>query len=234
LNRAAERIDAEIFVQACNPECKFVFVHTDTIVNFDAGAEEIAIEAASTDNDGVIVTLPGSGDLGDAAIMLWYQYVSALGGFARMKNVGRQILDLERLVRWDLQRLNSLHHARAEAGQKSWRERAAALWQFRGWRRKSRFYLARLWLGLGSLERSRRRWEDAHFSFTQTASEAGVESLFETDTADEAASVSGLDLAFIEASVEHAGSRLDNSAVVLATVLGGSAGAVVAAIITQL
>jgi hypothetical protein len=109
-----------------------------------------------------------------------------------------------------------------------------APWRFRGWRRKSRYYLARLWLALGSLESLQRRWAEERRNFARTTREAEIEDLFRIDSSDEIEALRELDPSLIESSIQHAASRLDTSAVIYATVGGGIAGAVAAALITLL
>jgi hypothetical protein len=53
---------------------------------------------------------------------------------------------------------------------------------YRKWRKTSRYLLARLWLGLGSLERLQRQWSEERVSFRRNSEEEGLGELFVTDT----------------------------------------------------
>jgi hypothetical protein len=234
LETAVDRLDAGLYVQACNPQCKYVFVHTDARLTFDNTATGLAIHATPADKYLVEMVAPGPIGLQEATRRIWRRFGPALAKFADMKNVGRQIIDLERVIRWDLDRLNSLHFKRAEATQRGVRTRVAAFWEFRHWRSTSRFYLTRLWLALGSIERLRRKWSEEQLNFSERAAEADIEPLFIIDGADEAASIRAIDLRLVEAAVEHASSRLDSTALAWATAGGAVAGGIVAALITFL
>jgi hypothetical protein len=233
LAQAAERAEASIVVQACNPSCSYVFLHTAIRATVDSAASTDWSTSPHEEDPGLLEVVVDEGDdLVDVCLTAWFRTSGSLDEFADMKNRGRQILELERVVRRDLDRLNQLHHNRASAAQKGVRERTKALWTYRSWRRTSRYYLARLWLGLGSLERLRRQWTDDAFTFRRTAGEENLTELFAIDTRDEVNLVEQLDLALVESAVEHAGDRLSANILALATAGGAIAGAIVAAIIT--
>jgi len=233
LEEATERIDAGIYVQPCNPSCKHVFLHRALLVQADPSAPAWSVVVDGDDPETLHVrAATDDQSLEDMSESVWFQYGSALRNFADMKNVARKILDLEAVVRYDLDRLNSLHHSRASEAQGPWKGRISALWKQRGWRRKSRYYLARLWLGLGTLESASRFWMLERGHFVRSAREADIEPLFVIDASDETAYIEALDLTLIEASIEHAGGRLDSGALVTATVGGALAGALIASVIT--
>jgi hypothetical protein len=232
LKDAASRIKTGIYVQACNPQCTFVFAHRALLVTSDPTAPGWSVTPDASDIETLHVVTPEKGDLEETAGSVWFKYSSAFRDFADMKNVGRKILDLESAVRYDLDRLNTLHYTRASAADGPWKGRLAALWTQRGWRRKSRNYLARLWLGLGTLESAHRFWMEERSHFVRSAREAGIEDLFTIDADDETAYIEAMDVSLIEAAVQHAGSRLDSGALVTATVGGALAGALIAAVIT--
>jgi hypothetical protein len=234
LQEACNRIDATTRFQSCNPSCQFLFVHTDIVLIPDPNTTSWVHTPDPEDATTLLVRAPAAGDLEATARAAWRRYAQALRDFADMKNIGRRIMDLELVVRRDLDKLNGLHHRRAEAREHGVLRRVAAIWKFRSWRRQSRYYLARLWLALSSLEHMKRQWADERGHFTRTTREAGVESLFDLDASDEIDSVRELDLSLIEGALDHASARLDTSAVVSATVFGAIAGAIAAAIITLL
>ena len=233
LEEAVDAIDAGLFVQACNPRCRYVFLHTAIRATIDRNATaDWSMSHRSGDPYNLELVLSAGDSLPEVALTAWWRLRGSLRKFATMKNRGRQILELESLVRSDLDHLNRLHHERASASQRRFPARLGVLWTHRSWRRVSRFYLARLWLGLGSLERLRRQWSDEATSFRRTADEHNLQDLFTVDTYDEVALVEKLDLHLVEAAVEHAEGRLSSNLLALATVGGGVAGAVVAAILT--
>lgn len=230
LEQATQKVGTEVFFQACNPSCTWLFAHVAIHLVLDPGADRWrSHHDPSASVQYVTAPLTGPGDVEDATLDAWYRYHDALRDFADMKNLGRQVLDLEHFIRVDLQALNSLHHTRARTAQRPLRQRLREQWEGRGWRRRSRFYLARLWLALGSLELRRREWEDEFANYRRSVSEADAEELFGVDANDEIASVGSLDLSLIEASLQHASTRLDTGAVVAATLGGAIAGAVAAA-----
>jgi hypothetical protein len=232
LEDATERAGVSVYIQACNPQCNFTFVHTDVYLTLDEDATDWS-DTWDPEAPGVVYAeAPGPGDLKAAADRAWRAYRSALRDFADLKNIGRQILDLERVLRADLDTLNTLHYRRAQAAQAGWTARLSALWSLRSWRRKSRYYLSRLWLGLGSLEHLRRRWFDRKSEFDNSTAGGDRRSLFRLDSEDEIASIEDLDLTLIEAAIEHAGSRLDTGALATATFGGALAGAVAAVLVT--
>jgi hypothetical protein len=235
LEEAAERADTELLIQACNPQCTYVFVHTAIRAVVDENAAgDWSISRRADDPFLMDATLAEADSVIDAALETWARVRRSLDRFAAMKNRGRQILELERVVRRDLDELNQLHHRRAQAQQEGLRKRVGAWWSYRSWRRTSRFYLARLWLGLGSLERLKRLWVEDALSFRRATEEDNLHELFTIDTYDEVPLVEQLDLSLVEAAVEHADDRLTANALLIATAGGAVAGGVVAALIGAL
>lgn len=233
LGEAAERVGASIVVQACNPECTYVFLHTAIRATVDdAVPSGWSVSLHPQDSSLLEVVMDEADDLVDACLNTWWKVCGALDAFAEMKNRGRQILELEHVVRRDLDQVNQLHHHRASAAQKGILKRARAAWEYRSWRRTSRYYLARLWLGLGSLEWLRRQWADSAFKYRRIAGEENLNDLFAIDVRDEVNVVEQLDLTLVEAAVEHAEDRISANLLALATAGGAIAGAIVAAIIT--
>ena len=220
-------------IQACNPQCKYVFLHTAIRVVIEPGSEtDWSTSLAGNHADLLEIVLDEGDSLIDAALSVWYRLVGPLREFAGVKNRGRQILELEQIARADLDGLNRLHHERASATQRRVGRRVAALWEFRSWRRTSRFYLARLWLALGTLERLRRAWRDDYLSFLRSIEEEHVQDLFTIDSYEEVRMIDELDLSLIESAVQHADDRLSSNILALATAGGAIAGAVVAGLIS--
>lgn len=231
LEAVAERMGAAIMVQACNAQCKYVFIHMALRVLVDPAAEVTwAISRDQNDRGLLEVVLTSGDDVLDVALSAWYRIEGCCRVFARMKNLGRHILELERLVRRDLNALNRIHYERANSARRGLPRRAQSYWKNRGWRSQSRYHLARVWLGLSNLELLRRAWSDEAFDFRRATEEDGLTELFAIDTHDEVSLVEQLDLTLIEASVEHAEDRLTASALVVATAYGAVAGAIVAAV----
>jgi hypothetical protein len=236
LQQASERAGADLIVQACNPQCTYVFLHTAIRATIDAAAPAAgSISRGQRDADArlINVVLPDGESLDDVAYSVWWRVGTAQEYFARMKNRGRQILELEHVVRNDLDGLNQLHHERARAGQAGPVARVRALWTYRRWRRSSRYYLARLWLGLGSLERLRREWSDDVMRFRRETDD-DLSDLFAVDAPGEIALVEQLDLRLVESAVEHAGDRLSANVLAYATAGGAVAGGLAAAIVNAL
>lgn len=233
LQKAVDVIDLDLYVQACNPQCKYVFLHTAIRATVDQDAPtDWTLSRRTNDPYLLDVELWDGGSIEEVAQAIWWRTNSSLHDFASMKNKGRQILELEAVVRADLDRLNRLHHEKASASQRAFPARIKAYWTHRAWRRDSRFYLARLWLALGSLERLRRLWGRDATSFRRGADEQDLVALFTVDTSDEVTFVEKLDLRLVEASVEHAEDRLSSNTLALATIGGGVAGALAAAVLT--
>lgn len=233
LKQAADRVDAGVIVQACNPQCTYVFLHTAIRVVVDpTAATDWAIARHTEDSLLMDLVVSGGDSVVEVSLSVWLRVRLCLRPFASMKNRGRQILELERVVRGDLDHLNRLYHQRASAAQEGRITRLRAVWVHRKWRRTSRYYLARLWLGLGSLERLRREWVDDALSFRRATEEDKLHDLFTVDTYDEVALVEGLGLGLVESAVEHAGDRLSASFLAIATAGGAVAGAVAAAVVT--
>jgi hypothetical protein len=233
LQQAAARAGADLMVQACNPRCTYVFLHTAIRATVDKNSPT-DWSIAPREGDALLmeVVMSDGDSLFDVSLNVWARARRSLRSFAAMKNRGRQILELERVVRDDLDELNQLHHKRARAGQRSLLSRIQALWTFRSWRRTSRYYLSRLWLGVGSLERLRRAWSDDALNFRRVSDEDNLRGLFTVDTYDEVALVEQLDLRLVESALEHAEDRLSASVLALATFGGAVAGALVAAFFT--
>ena len=99
---------------------------------------------------------------------------------------------------------------------KRWRR----TWELRSWRSQSRSLLARLWLGLATLESLKRTWSDERVVFEDETTNARTV-LFDLDQKNDAAAVQSLDLSLVGSAVQEAAGRLDAGALTLATASAG-------------
>jgi plasmid stabilization system protein ParE len=245
---AAKKVKADVYVQACNEACDHMVVHTDLLLEMVDDGPRWEVEP---DQDHILLleaTARGKSDLESAARAAWRSLRTSLRSFAAVKNSARNVLDLERGIRVDLDQLATVHYQVAELASRPWRPpvkqawrpkawattRFIEHWKARHWRRASRILLSRVWLGLGNLEVARRQWEVDYAHYRRSTRFAQIRPLFEAADLDEREHVANLDLSLMQSSTQQAAARLDNSAVARATIGGAVAGAVAAVAVTLL
>jgi len=229
LRGALEKVNLQLYVQGCSPECKHEFAHTD--IRFIKGQEGQKVVKYSTGRwtKEVEATYPPTES--DPADKVSVDLSLIAEQFAHLKNRGRRILEMEQDGRSSLSRLMATNLRRAEISLLPWYSRPVQLWKFRGWRRQSRRLISRVWATLGNIERLRREWDQARFAFDSRAAKRGRAKLFELDYADEVDRVSSFDPDLMRSAVQEAGDRLDNRALLLVTGIGAVAGAIAGGIV---
>jgi hypothetical protein len=228
IERAAKDADCVIYGQRCSAVCDFPFVHVDLDVRADPTEDAVRwLPQADPGSMELEVTVPTSPTEGLAlgALTLWFECAQACASFARMKNSGRRVLDLEFATRSTLHRLNTLQLEGVRRAALPFFPRFRDRFRVRGWRREAREHVAELWIGLELLERVRRRWAQERFEFDKVAPpSSGLASVFVRDHEDDVARIETLDLSLVRASVEETAKRLDTRAIALATAGGALAG----------
>jgi hypothetical protein len=247
IEKAAKRSGCDIYVQACSRHCEHMFIHTDVLLEMvDEGPRW---EPSKTKSRLVLqVKARGDSSVEAAASTAWRNLRNSIEDFAFMKNAARNVLDLENVIRFDLDDLTEMHLEAARRAslpwappwRESWRPKRWGLtrgiqqYRSRHWRRAARILLAQLWLALASLEFVTRRWSSEGVRFRRSSEEARVSALFELDEIVDGTAVRELDTSLMEKAVSHAADRLDNTATAWATFGGAIAGGVVAIVIVLL
>jgi len=224
LQEAASIVDGEIYVEGCHPGCSHLFLHQTIELRDDPSVEGIDFSRGRLGHAEVVAKGEDLADADEGALALFRWCCSAETEFAQMKNNGRRILDIERVVRSDLDQLMAVHYQRARlstAGFTAWITGLRSMWS---WRKTTKVLLARLWIAVAKMERLRRIWASERGYFERFVEERGTNLLFEGDHLDDAKAVESLDLVLIEGSLQEVGGRLDNSAIVLATAASGAIG----------
>lgn len=228
LTSCAQTQGRACYVQACNPACQYQFVHTDMRMHEREENTDIKFEGRGEGEWAAQFSMPIFPSIDEA--MGWLNLTMSLVAepFARYKNIGRRILDIEAACRHDLDGLlwSLSQHSYVDI---------LAPWR---WfhvvrrRRGERRAIGRLWIFLANLERLQRMWNHESMKLWEDYAEGSVEQdlvrLFDRDVS-EGAEVGSLDLSLIREAVGQASSRLDNRAVVAATAWGALAGGIAGA-----
>ncbi|GGS50272.1 hypothetical protein [Streptomyces cinerochromogenes] len=221
-----------VFNQACSPACTNVFMHSDLIIKQLDDLEDCRI--LGSDRTTVYVAAPTSEEPEDALIELYYSFGRTSLYFARQKNMGRRIIDLEAEAWQRAAHLLSHYSAHAEASAKPFRKRIVMRWRNRGWRSKVRSLSAQTWVCMTGIEVMLRKWKEVKTDFSDGAKENSCMPIFETDYFDEVAIIESIDLSRLESMSTQVESRLDNRLISIATAGGAVSGAVAGALVTLL
>lgn len=233
LSEALDRAGLTLYVQGCTPDCDHRFVHT--MIRLLPGPKgQDDVEYVASGNSVEVNALMPDVEEEDFGETLSLDLRISAGAFAKVKNVGRRILDVEEIARRNLDRLLDVNLYRAEIPVLGWKQRVRRRWEMRSWRRESNRFIAQLWLALSIIELLRRRWMSDRQRFEDDVAERGLNVLYARDHADDASQIESLGLDLMRSAVEDAAERLDRRALVtvtgVAAIAGGLAGAVFGAL----
>ncbi|MFJ6561774.1 hypothetical protein ACIQMV_18265 [Streptomyces sp. NPDC091412] len=221
-----------VFNQACSPACMNVFMHSDLVIKQLDGLEDCRV--FGFDRTTVDVAAPPSEDPEGVLIDLNYSFGRTALYFARQKNSGRRIIDLEAEAWRRAARLLSHYSAHVEAAATPLRKRIVMRWRNRGWRSEVRSLSAQTWVCMTGIEVTLRNWKELKNDFFGAAKENSCMPIFETDYSDEVAMIESIDLSRLESMSTQVESRLDNRLVSIATAGGAVSGAIAGALVTLL
>jgi hypothetical protein len=234
IHDACHEAGADLLVQACNPYCDFQFIHA-TIRGTSATTEVVTLESArSNGSDYVDLHVPSHRANARAfAEWIFDDLHADLETFARLKNRARRLLVLETLARETLASLLGLYQADAERAIQPWRQRLAARWKARGWRKRARREVAVMWRSIAMMEQARREVGEMRTELDAWYSSIPQPILLCNDL-DELPAVDSLDLTTLQLATQHASDRLDNRSVALAPAWGALAGGLMGALVSRL
>ncbi|MFJ4785698.1 hypothetical protein [Streptomyces sp. NPDC088794] len=232
LEQACEAIGLGAFNQACSPACTNVFMHSDLIVRQLEDANDCKVE--SVDRTTVNITAPVSDEPEGVLFDLFYTFGRTSLIFARQKNLGRRIIDLEAEAWGRASHLLSHYSAHVEASAAPIRKRIKMRWGNRGWRREVRSLSAQTWVCMTGIEVMMRRWSELKNDFSDEVSEGSSMPIFEMDYSDEVKVIESIDLSRLESVSNQVESRLDNRLISFATAGGAISGAITGALVTLL
>ncbi|MET7382317.1 hypothetical protein ABZT08_26490 [Streptomyces sp. NPDC005526] len=221
-----------VFNQACSPSCTNVFMHSDLVIKQLDGIDDCRILGA--DRMMVEVAAPVNEKPEDTLIELHYSFGRTSLHFARQKNLGRRIIDLESEAWNRAAHLLSHYSAHAEAAAKPFRKRIVMRWRNRGWRSKVRSLSAQTWVCMTGIEVTLRNWKEFKTEFSDGAKENSCMPIFEADYSDEVEMIESIDLSRLESMSAQVESRLDNRLISIATAGGAVSGAIAGALVTLL
>lgn len=216
-------IESDLYIQACSPQCDFMFTHSPLRLVHDEDADYYAL---APDKHGPAVAM-GLKYLEDPFENVGW-VAMLLGGeierFASFKNVGRRLIDLENQCRSDLGHVLSHVHRHAElvADGRS----VAAIkqrWKSRRWRHEARSLVAAVWLAIANIEILRRRW-DGERGDLMSMTEALP--LLERDLSRDVDSVQSIKLEPVTETINQLAITLDNRNLARATALGALVGGI--------
>lgn len=213
-----------IYVQACSPSCRNLFLH-QTLVTVPATDQSVTLAGAS--GRAVTARVP---DFGLAAIT-WFIH-NAFGGsiraFARAKSAAQRMRDLEEIARDNLGHLLGHYADHAQLTAIPFHKSLRTRWRRRGWRREAQLLMTNVWLALSGIEALRAEWSHnrAYVRRTQEISMA-----VEPDFRDDDEEIEKMDLAHVESATEHLANRIDSRSLTLATAVGALGGALSGAVV---
>ncbi|HMG40310.1 MAG TPA: hypothetical protein VK611_03245 [Acidimicrobiales bacterium] len=228
LRDGAREMGRPLYVQACNPGCTFLFVHTDFVGREKEGVDVLRAGSRSMPADYVAFEFEPSTSVREVATILYWHLRSEMFDFAEVKNVGQRIFEVETFARHRLDILFGYYQAAAEVAVLPWRERFRARYQMKGWRKRARYEVALLWRSISTLERLLRMFGQRLTDQRDWRSVFALEDVFKHDLA-ELGAIESLNLSILQQGTQHASDRLDNRSVAGATVWGAMAGGVVGA-----
>jgi hypothetical protein len=228
LHDAAHQIDQHIHVQSCAPHCDYLFVHAN-LRGTRGDVEELVAIGKSGPYEPVEFTAPDDVSVRSTTEDIFWSLKSDLRRFAKLKNVGRRLLEIESFAQTTLDSLLGRYQADAEYALLPWYARARGLREIRRSRRRARRDIATMWLCLASLEKLRRKFSEHARDHRDWQSVFSAEMLLEHDL-DELEIVTSMDLSILRQGTEHAAERLDNRSVAHAPAWGAVAGGVMGAI----
>jgi hypothetical protein len=228
---AARRIDGAVYVQPCSPECDYMFTHVGLLVRPDVDADSTSYRRGI--HRGVVEVLIQPGPTSEwLSEMLYLEMMSAMDYFAELKNNGQRVLDIQHSAQHDLISLLFAQHHSVEVSTFPLRKRLGEIWRHRGSRKERRVIAARLLLHAANLEMVRREWTENRLRFeARCAEEDGLSLLFANDHPLDAAAIETISMESARATAEQMTLRLENRAMILATVVGAVAGGLVSVII---
>ena len=224
LERAAREVGLELRTQGCDPHCAHNFSHTNVRFVHDLAEREelqyrvgealFEVEARTSRSEHNELTLP-----------LFLDLRIMVNNFTEMKNVGHRLLECEADARATLSELVGVGYMRAQIEALSPLARQRARWRERGWQRRARLLIARMWMSLARIEELRRQRAALRSGYKASAKERRRLELLEGEDESDAERLRSLDLEMMRCGVQEMAERLDNRAMLRATALAAVVGA---------
>jgi hypothetical protein len=231
LSSALATTQAELYIQACSPGCDNIFFHTNMRLRPDEHyTDDVAPKIVLRRGENTVdVAIPA--DESNLDILGWLDVYLGLPAFtfARLKNYGRRILDIESSIRDQMAHLLGHYYEHSLITAKPLWRSLKDRWRIRWWRREARQILAGLWLSLANVESLRRDWEESRRNFE--GPRAHYMAIFEADYSNDVAAIESLEVGHLDATIEQISGNLDNRALLMATVVGALAGALAGALV---
>ncbi|MFD3448608.1 hypothetical protein ACFDTO_28825 [Microbacteriaceae bacterium 4G12] len=232
LRKAAEKINADLYVQACSEGCRLMFGHRAMRITHELSTD---FDLDFTGGDPVEVRVEGT--FSKLGLVEAIHDELALPGyeFAAEKNIARRILDLEHMARVMTSELIALDYLALKQTQRNILPRLGfwfgELWMTlrgRGRKKRAAFLIASLWLAMASIETLQQTFADARRNFGDAVSEWALPDLFVGDLQSDELEVEAIDAQFARAAIEHKSTRMDNRVIVAATLGGAMVGGILA------
>jgi hypothetical protein len=234
LSTALAATQAELYVQACGPNCDNIFFHTSLYLHPDEdciGDYDLEITPRKNEN-AVDIVIPSEESNFELVEWIYDRLNGPVSDFAKLKNLSRRVMDIESSIRDQVAHLLGHYYEHSVIAAKPLRRSLKDRWKIKGWRREARQILAGLWLSLANVEGLRRQWGDQRGRFELGRRE--YMPLFEIDYSDDVAMIESLEVGHLDATIEQISQSLDNRALLLATVVGALAGGLAGAVVGAL
>ncbi len=226
LERAAREVGLELRIQACDPHCTHNFGHTNVRFVHDPGERE-ALQYRVGGGLFEVEARSSKQERNELALSLFLDLRMMVNNFTEMKNVGHRLLECETDARVTLSQLVGVGYMRARIEALGPLARQRSRWRGRGWQRRARLLIARMWMSLARIEELRRQRAALRSDYKASARERGRLKLFESEDETDAERLRSLDLEMMRCGVQEMAERLDNRAMLRATALAAVVGALV-------
>lgn len=226
LNEALTKIGSELYGQACTPYCRNLFFHTVTVLQSSEDRGDDTSYEQSEKHRGVDVFLPSADDLEDALTWLMLDSGATASNFAEFKNKGRRLLDIHEIAEEATAQVLALQFSEMSVAVRGFWSKLRHIRRTVERKRQTRLLLAKAWLCLAHVETLRRQWSDNRVDLGDPGSKDFVSLILADDFARDEPRIDLLDTETIRSALDNVSVQLDARSVVVATVLGGFAGAV--------
>lgn len=226
LNEALLKTGTELYGQACSPHCRNLFFHSIAVLQGSGNHGDDTCYERSEEHRGVDVLLPSADDLEDALTWLMLDSGGTASNFAEFKNKGRRLLDLHELAEQATAQVLALQLSEMSAAARGPWSKLRNIRRTIKRKQQTRLLLAKAWLCLAHVETLRRQWSDNRADLGDPDNKEFVSLFLADDFARDEPRIDLLDPETIRSALDSVSVQLGTRSVVVATVLGGLAGAV--------
>ncbi len=232
LNAAARHAGVGLYVQACSPGCKNLFMHGDVLLVQVSSATRHSVAERRGPRRSTVVEAPVAEGSLDAVDRFANWMRGDCFHFAAFKNYSQRLVALDQVSHRMVEELLRIQYRRTTRSAMPWWRRVLTWRPGLADRARARKLVSGIWLAAARHEALLTEWHEFHDDFTKSVEERSTRPMFEADFDSDERAVQRQDLGFITNAVSHTASRLDARLVAIVTLvaaLGGIVGALLAA-----